>query len=125
LLQTLKTEYGTINLDKAVIGKIILEAIDDFKGKVIISNHKGKVSRYGASEDSSSFEIDLDGKVLNIRFFIIIKFGTSIKKVSNQLIQSIKKDINEMLGIETTNITIVVTGISSKQIVRRNIIING
>ena len=40
---TVETEFGTITITKSVIGKIITDVIDEFEGKVIISNHKGKV----------------------------------------------------------------------------------
>ncbi len=129
MIYRLETDYGSISLDKAVIVKIITEAINYFDGRVMLSNHRGKVSslatKFSGTDDSSYLDINLDDQSLNLKIFIVIKLGTSIKRVANQLIDTIKKNIAEMIGIESTTIAIVVTGIASKQVAKRNILIKG
>lgn len=130
MLYKLETADGTISVDKAVIGKIIAEAVGQFKGKVFISNHRGKVisgfaSRLGM-DDIGFMEIDLGkGGGLEIRFFILIKFGTSINRVTEQLIATIKQNAEEITGLEVDSIAVVVTGMVSKHTVRRNIEVRG
>lgn len=129
MLYKLETDDGTISVDKAVIGKIIAEAVGQFKGKVFISNHRGKVisgfaSRLGM-DDIGFMEINLGKNGLDIRFYILIRFGTSINRVTEQLIASIKDNAEEITGLEVNSVAVVVTGMISKQKVRRNIEVRG
>ncbi len=129
MLYRLETINGAISVDKAVIGRIIADAVGQFKGKVLISNHKGKVvSGFAAKlgvEDINYMEISLENDSLDIRFFILIRFGTSINKVTEQLIGTIKKNIEEITGLEVNSLAVVVTGMVSKHTARRNIEIRG
>lgn len=130
LLYRLETMSGAISVDKAVIGKIIADAVGQFKGKVLISNYKGKVvsgfaAKLGVMDDVSYMEISLGKNGLDIRFYILIRFGTSINKVTEQLIRTIKKNTEEITGLEVNSIAVVVTGMVSKQTARRNIEVRG
>ncbi|HYH03115.1 MAG TPA: Asp23/Gls24 family envelope stress response protein [Bacillota bacterium] len=130
MLYRLETMDGAISIDKVVIGKIIAEAVGQFKGKVFISNHKGKVvsgfaAKIGVMDDMSYMEISLGKNGLDIRFFILIRFGTSINKVTEQLIETIKTNTEKITGLEVNSIAVVVTGMVSKQTVRRNIEVRG
>lgn len=130
MLYRLETMSGAISIDKAVIGKIIAESVGQFKGKVLISNHKGKVvsgfaAKLGVMDDISYMEIILGKNGLDIRFYILIRFGTSINKVTEQLIRTIKENTEEITGLEVNSIAVVVTGMVSKQTVRRNIEVRG
>jgi uncharacterized alkaline shock family protein YloU len=130
LLYRLETMDGIISIDKTVVGKIIAEAVAEFRGKVLISNHKGKAlsglaAKIGVTDDVSSMEINLGKNGLDIRFYILIRFGTSINHVTEQLIETIKKNTEEITGLEVNSIAVVVTGMVSKQTVRRNIEVRG
>lgn len=129
MLFRLETEIGSISLDRSVIVKIITDTVDKFNGKVLISNHKGKVSGFvsklGVNEEGNNMEINYGEKGLDIRLYIIIRFGTSIRMVTEHLIQNIKKNIEEYTTIEANSIAVVVSGMFSKQIVRRNIEVRG
>lgn len=130
MLYRLDTMNGAISIDKSVVGKIIADAVGQFKGKVLISNHKGKVvsgfaAKLGVMDDINYMEISLDNDRLDIRFFILIRFGTSINKVTDQLIGTIKKNTEEITGLEVNSIAVVVTGMVSKHTARRNIVVRG
>jgi uncharacterized alkaline shock family protein YloU len=130
LLYRLETMDGIISIDKTVVGKIIAEAVGEFKGKVLISNHKGKAlsglaAKIGVTDDVSSMEINLGKNGLDIRFYILIRFGTSINHVTERLIETIKKNTEEITGLDVNSIAVVVTGMVSKQTVRRNIEVRG
>lgn len=130
MLYRLETPDGTISIDKEVIGRIIAEAVGEFNGRVLISTHKGKpvsgfAAKIGMMDDVGSMEINLGADGLDIRFFILIRFGTSINRVTEQLIETIKKNTEEITGLEVNNIAVVVTGMISKQTVKRNIVVRG
>jgi len=130
VLYRLETEGGTISVDKAVVGRIIADAVGQFNGKVLISTHRGKAvsgfaAKIGMTDDASPMEITLGKNGLDIRFFILIRFGTSINRVTEQLIESIKRNTENITGLEVNSIAVVVTGIISKHTVRRNIEVRG
>lgn len=130
LLHRLETMDGTISIEKTVVGKIIAEAVGEFNGRVLISTHKGKpvsgfAAKIGMMDDVGSMEINPGINGLDIRFFILIRFGTSINRVTEQLIETIKKNTEEITGLEVNSIAVVVTGMISKQTVRRNIEVRG
>lgn len=120
-----ETEFGTITITKSVIGKIITDVIDEFEGKVIISNHKGKVpglvSKIGGMDEISNMEINLTEQGLDIRIFVVLRFGTSITRVTNQLVDEIHRRVREMTAMEPNSVAVVVTGMISKHIAPRHI----
>lgn len=129
MLHKFETDQGSIFIDRAVISKIIIEAMEQFRGKAWISNHKGKIlsstSKSNMGDDKNYSEISIGEKGMDVRIYIVIRFGTSINKVTEQLITTIKNNIEEFVGIEANSIAIVVTGMISKQMARRNIVVKG
>ncbi len=128
-LYSIETEAGIIKIRSAVIGRIIMEAVRKFQGRVKITNQKGKVIRTkeknGIMDATDYFDISMNEKGLDIRIYIAIRFGTSIGMVTEQLIRDIKNDIEALTGLEANSIAIIVTGLISKQIAPRNIQVKG
>lgn len=125
MLLTVETDLGNIVVSKAAVGKIITEAVDRFEGKVIISNNKGKVpgfvSKIGGMDDSNTMEINYTEQGLDIRVFVVLRFGTSITQVTNKLVNEIHENVKKMTGMEPSNVAVVVTGMISKKIAPRHI----
>ncbi len=126
MLYRFETEYGTISIAKAVITKIITEAVDRFEGKVFISNAKGKIvgslfSKIGYFDDASNIEINMGPRGLDVRVFVVVRFGTSIGWVTNQLIEDIQNHIKIFTSMEPNSVAIVVAGTLSQQLTRRHI----
>ena len=122
---TVETDLGSITVSKSAIGKIVIEAVKRFDGKVIISNHKGKVpgivSWIGGMDDINNMEINYGENGLDLRIFVVLRFGTSITQVANQLVDDIHEKTEETIGIEPNSVAVVVTGMISKNIARRHI----
>lgn len=125
MLLTVETDLGNIVVSKAAVGKIITEAVDRFEGKVIISNNKGKVpgfvSKIGGMDDSNTMEINYTEQGLDIRVFVVLRFGTSITQVTNKLVNEIHENVKKMTGMEPSSVAVVVTGMISKKIAPRHI----
>lgn len=121
----IESKEGFISIEKAVIARIITEEVARMKGKVQISSAKGKVpglvSKIGGLDEASHLEILMGRKGLDIRVYVVIRFGTSIGMVTNLLIGRIQEKIREFTTIEANSIAIVVTGMISKHLSRRNI----
>lgn len=120
-----ETENGSIIIGKAVIAKIVTETVAQFKGKVLISNYKNKatafVAKIGVTDDINNMDITMGEKGLDIKLYIVVKFGTSIGMVTNTLINDIHDKVYQYTSIEPNSVAIVVTGMISKNIARRNI----
>lgn len=120
-----ETENGSIIIEKAVIAKIVTETVFQFNGKVLISNYKNKATTFaakiGVTDDINNMEITMGEKGLDIKLYIVVKFGTSIGMVTNKLINDIHDKVYEFTSIEPNSVAIVVTGMISKNIARRNI----
>jgi len=124
LYQT-ETTYGAIKIRRPVIGRIVMEAVGKFGGRVRITNHKGRIiklrEKYGTPDGTDFFEISMSEEGLDLRIYIAIRFGMSIGLVTEQLINDTKRDIETLTGIEANSIAVIVTGLISKQITPRNI----
>ncbi len=66
-------------------------------------------------------EITLSENGLDIRVFVVLRFGTSITQVTNRLADDIHSRIKTMTGMEPNSVAIVVTGMISKNIAPRHI----
>ncbi|WP_312353401.1 Asp23/Gls24 family envelope stress response protein [Aminipila sp.] len=120
-----ENEHGCIILEKAVFAKIVTEIVAQFNGKVLISNYKNKATTFaakiGVTDDISNMDIVMGEKGLDVKLYIVVKFGTSIGMVTNTLIKDIHDKIYEFTSVEPNSVAIVVTGMISKNIARRNI----
>lgn len=126
---TVDTELGTISVSKNVIRSMILEIIDSFDGKVILSNPKGKIPKFpyyiGNPNDTEQIEVELTESGLQVRVHVILRFGTSIKNTTRLMIDEIHSTIKERTGVGINKVTILVTGMISKKIAPRHIEVNG
>ena len=121
---------GTVNISESVICQIIEETVQsEFAGRVWISNKKSQVSSFmtmlGAKEVTDDIEMYLENGQIYLKMFVILKFGISIKKTTSELIQRLKETIEENASMPVKEITLVVNGVMSKQVARRNIEIKG
>ncbi|MEA4923494.1 MAG: Asp23/Gls24 family envelope stress response protein [Eubacteriaceae bacterium] len=120
------TEYGKITVTRHAVGLVVLEAVKKQRKKVHISNHKGRITglmgRISGMDDIDNIDITFDEKgVPSIKFFVIIRFGSSITRTTNSLIEDIHNGVRTFLGVEPDSISVVVAGMISKNIAKRNI----
>ncbi len=115
-------EYGSIGFDKPVITKIIEEIAAGYGDRVHISNHKGKYVPAGKKHKdmTDAVELSVDGEKLEIKLYLVLKFGMSITKTTSDMIEKIKRQLKEILEIETKSVTIEVVGMESKNVVRKS-----
>ena len=120
-----KTERGNIIIDKNVIASMVLNQVEQFGGKVIVSNYKanplGVAVKKNLVNDINDVEVDYTQRGMEIKIYIMVKFGTSIGTVTNKIIESVYEDVKTCMGLEPNSISVVVTGIISKNIAKRNI----
>ncbi len=116
----IKTERGNILITKKVIARIVMDAVDKFEDKVFITNQNGKLfgafSRLGGLDETINMEINFGEKGVDIRLFIVVRFGTSIGMVTTQLMDDIQAGVNRVMGIETNSLSVVLAGTISRTI---------
>ena len=116
----IKTERGNILITKKVIARIVVDAVDKFEGKVFITNQNGKLfgafSRLGGLDETINMEINFSDKGVDIRLFIVVRFGTSIGMVTTQLMDDIQMGVSQVMGIETNSLSVVLAGTISRTI---------
>ena len=125
-MYVIETSEGAISISKNVIGRIVTESVKKFRGKVVITNQKGKepgfVGKLGGTDLTKFMDISMGKKGLDIRIYVVINFGMSIGAVTDRLIEEIHRKTKELVGIEPNSVAIAVKGMMSKQqTAKRNI----
>ncbi|MCR5481177.1 MAG: Asp23/Gls24 family envelope stress response protein [Clostridia bacterium] len=117
-----ENEYGSIGYDKAVITKIIEEIAAGYGDRVFIANHKGKYVPAGKrhKDMSDAIEFSYNNEKLEIKLYLVLKFGMSITKTSMEMIEKIRRQLREILEIETATITVEVVGMASRNSFRKS-----
>lgn len=120
-----KTRLGTVTVNNNVIAKVILKAAEKADGKFFLSSEKGRIlgvaSRVGVGDISGNFEIEEKDDTYFVRFFGVIRFGSSIKSVTEVVLDSVQKEMRELFPKQKGEITLRIVGVKSKQIAERDI----
>lgn len=126
----IETKYGRISCSQSIINRIVAEAVESCNGKAVILNYKGKYMNVVPGiaskmniydEEAGGIEIVNAGTGIALRVYIVIKFGSSIKQVTNEIIDYIYEKTEKIIGECPEKVTVVVTGVVSKNIARRHI----
>lgn len=121
MFRNIDTEYGSIGINKSIITQMVTDAVDAYSGKAWLGNAKAVFNIF-SNDESSNIDIVWDDEKIYINIFLIIKFGTSISRVTNGIIDYIEKNIKVTFGDVPSKIRILVTGIESKQqVIKRDI----
>ena len=124
------TETGEIRFSQNVIYTIVDRAVDSCEGKAELNNYKGKAKKRGKDKskekgktpvDKSNIEVDYKDGKLRITVYITVKFGNSIKEITESIMDKIYEDMQQILGRTPFTTKIIVTGIVSKDTARRHL----
>lgn len=120
-----KTQLGTIIVNNNVIAKVVLRAVEKTDGKFMLSSEKGRIlgvaSRVGVGDISGNFNIECSADTYSLKFTGIIKFGSSIKNVTDVILDSIQEEMQVLFPKQKGIITLHIVGVKSKQIALRDI----
>lgn len=120
-----KTEYGNILIADTAIHKLVESVIENHKGKVFLTNSKGKrmnkVYRSVRGDQSSDVHVYTHHGKPVICVYLIIKFGLSIKDTTDKLTEELRQAYNNAMGEDPWKIKIVITGVMSKKLAKRNV----
>lgn len=125
-----ETKYGDITYSQNIINRIVVEAVNSSDGRAAILNYKGKYMNVVPGiaskiniydEEAGGIEVLKTDEGINIKVYIVVKFGTSIKKITSEIIEYIYEKTETILGERPNKVTVTVTGTVSKNIAKRHI----
>lgn len=104
--------FGKICVSFHVLENIIKDAVENREKKLILLHEKRKIagvlpSPIGNTEDIH-FAMNQDG--IDIKVDVVFKFGCSIKKLTDELSDEIKREIENTIGIRVKRIVICIKG---------------
>ena len=120
-----QNKNGRIRIGRGVIESVCARVIDDFQGRILASNPKGKLkqSAVSSAETETGFARARirDGK-LDVKLFLIVQFGTSMQEAARVLAERIREEFPVQTGIEVGLITLVFVGTLSEKLSKRNVV---
>lgn len=118
-------ELGIISVSNNVFAQIVADSFGLVIGKAWPGTKKGKQIgndiKFNLSELESTLQVTEIDDELYIKFYIIVKFGASIKNITDELMKYCFENIAKVYGKRPTEIVICVSGIKSRQIAKRDI----
>lgn len=129
MLYSSNTQLGKIEYDDKIIGNIIRKIAGDFKGRVMLSGSKGRIKKNTEktrdSDDVSFMNMKKTDNAYTIDVYIVLKFGTSIRATSHELIKRIRSEVSAITGINVSKVRIIITGMLSRNFTKRHIEVEG
>lgn len=117
-------DKGDILISENAIAQLVIDQIQTMRGRVLPATSKGKrispVKKVFGNEQEDSVQIKVKGNDLSIRVYVIVRIGVSISKTLDMLIEKIKQSVEESTGVAPSSVSVVVSGVLSKNIARRN-----
>ncbi len=110
----IETKMGNIHFSQHIVSRIVENAVDCCKGKVFLNNYRG-----GLNAPAVEFIESEDG--FELKVYIVLKFGASIKENTTEIINSIYENTETILGRKPLKVTVIITGVLSKNIAKRHI----
>jgi hypothetical protein len=119
------TNIGQISVAKNVVTEIIYKAVRVFGNNVVVDNYAKSSNKLyykmSGGADSNAIEITNSESGIAIKIYIMVKFGTSISKVSKLIISEVNEGFAKTFGMKPSSTEVIITGVFSKNVVRRNI----
>jgi len=111
----MSTEYGEVLIDESVIAKYagtIAVECAGIVGMATISMKDGIVKLLKKESLAKGIEVVIDdNNEITIDFHLIVSYGVNIATVSENLIQSVKYQVEEFSGLTVKKINIFVEGV--------------
>lgn len=114
-----KSEYGSVTVSKSTLIRVVEDVLNDLNLGVKLSSKKD-IKPYGRNRNNIEIIFGEDMEC-SINLFVIINLGTSISKVTYNLISEIKNRMDMIFDDIKIHINIKIVGIKSKNIAKRNI----
>lgn len=119
------SDGGVTTLHDAVFARIAAECISRYHGKMIFSTPKGKPIRPGKTGKEALGFIGVEYveamHAVNYKVYVIVRFGISMSALFEQAANAIRKETKYVTGFDVSRVHFFVTGVKSKNLVRRDL----
>jgi uncharacterized alkaline shock family protein YloU len=119
-----ENKNGKIKIGRAVIEGVCARVINGMDGRLIVSDSKGRLRKGAleAAEDETGFaRARLRAGVLDLKLFLIVRFGVSIRETAEELVLKLRAEFPVQTGVGVGLITVVFVGTLAEKLRRRNI----
>lgn len=108
-----ETKIGTISIADDVVASIAGIAAIEVKGVSRLNGNitKDLVGKLGKKNLGSGVKVDINNGIVAVDLSVIIEYGNSVKKVSEEIQLKVKQAIENMTGLKVNVVNVVVTGI--------------
>ena len=122
---TKTTALGDITVNDSVIAKAIIRSVQTARNKVFLSNQQGRLlgshSRVSSGDMLDNYIIEEKDEKYRITFHVVLSFGTSIKNVTQTVLDALEKEMSAMFPEYGGELIMKIVGIKSKNIAPRDI----
>ena len=118
-------ENGHIRIGRGVIESVTARIIDEFGGRILVSDPRGRLKRGGAprAEDEKGFaRARVRNGKLDLKLYLIVQFGASMRESAKALADRLRVDVPVYIGIEVGLVTMVFVGTLAGKLSKRNIV---
>ena len=109
----------------AVFARIVAECGSRYALEMIFSTPKGKPVRPARTGKESLSYIGVEHvdamHAVNYRIFVILRFGVSMRALLERVADAIRTETKRVTGFDVNRINFHVTGVKSKNLVRRDL----
>lgn len=122
-----ETEIGKIKISENILGQLAKRTIECVQGDAWLCNEKARIIDdnlnmfLSTSIYSQSVTYTIKNDRLYFKLFIICDFGKSLNQITERMIKQLEKDIPKIFQEDLAEIKVVVKGIKSKEIAKKNI----
>lgn len=117
---------GTIKINNTLYAKVIYQAVSLTDNEMFMSAATPKILATKDRKGSTTFlsqniEVTETDDEIDIVFYVIAKFGTSISKNAGLILQNVIEDLSHAFPNHSIHVKMKVIGVKSKNIARRDL----
>jgi uncharacterized alkaline shock family protein YloU len=97
-------------------------------GRVFLSDPKGRMRKSvgkPTGDDVSFLDLKREEGVMEMTLYVVVKFGAGIRRAATEISESSRDEIARITGLSVDKVTVVVTGVLSKNLSKRHIEVIG
>lgn len=111
---------GTVDFSRPVFAMIAFETAIDQDGIYAVTNTRGRPMwpRMKGNDSLSYVDVSMNENksAINIKIYVVMRFGTSISRTAHRYSMAARKRIREVTGVEVDELVVAVTGVKSRKI---------
>ncbi len=120
-----KNETGTVLFDPQVFAMIAMDTAVQKEEIYAVTNSRGKVIRQKETGKESLNFIEVlpseESYSVDLRIYVVLNFGKSISATADEFGRLLRERIRMITGVSVGDLTMVVTGVRSRKIARRDL----